>query len=235
MIRWHVAAMTVPEAQAKPARDAGTTREALIRAGLDLFGRDGFEATSTRALAAAAGANIGSIAYHFGSKAGLRRACADHIVATAQALIGPLLADLEGAAPPSPAIASERLGLIVEAMVRFIVASSEGERFARFMIREQLDPSEAFERIYASLMAPMHARACGLWAAATGEAAASPEALLSVFALLGQIIYFRVGRPLVLRRLGWETIGRAEADRIVAIIRVHLLAAISAARQARAP
>ena len=50
------------------------TRADLIAAGLHLFGHDGFAATSTRALAARAGTNVASIAYHFGSKAGLVRA-----------------------------------------------------------------------------------------------------------------------------------------------------------------
>ncbi len=63
------------------ARGAAT-RAALIRVGLDLFGARGFEAASTRAIAAAAGANVAAIAYHFGGKEGLRLACADHVAAT---------------------------------------------------------------------------------------------------------------------------------------------------------
>ena len=64
---------------ASPRSDA--TRAALVAAGLDLFGRRGFEATSTREIAAAAGVNLAAIAYHFGSKDGLRLACADFIAA----------------------------------------------------------------------------------------------------------------------------------------------------------
>ena len=60
--------------------DAGT-REALIRAGLDLFGRHGFEASSIREIAQAAGVNSAGIAYHFGGKDGLRQACAEAIIA----------------------------------------------------------------------------------------------------------------------------------------------------------
>ena len=59
---------------------AEQTRQALIRAALKLFGAKGFDGTSTREIAAAARANIGSIAYHFGGKEGLRLACADFIV-----------------------------------------------------------------------------------------------------------------------------------------------------------
>src|SRR5690606_9671040 len=55
------------------------TRVLLIRAALRLFGRQGYEAASTRAIAAEAGTNISSIAYHFGGKEGLRLACADAV------------------------------------------------------------------------------------------------------------------------------------------------------------
>ncbi|MGO4284013.1 TetR family transcriptional regulator, partial [Bosea sp. TAB14] len=58
------------------------TRTALIRAGLDLFGRHGFEASSIRQIAQAAGVNSAGIAYHFGGKGGLREACAQSVVET---------------------------------------------------------------------------------------------------------------------------------------------------------
>ena len=70
---------------------ADQTRAALIRAALKLFGRQGFEGTSTREIAALANANIGSIAYHFGGKEGLRAACADYIVETIGGIAGPAL------------------------------------------------------------------------------------------------------------------------------------------------
>ena len=59
--------------------DTTGTRAALIAAGLHAFGRDGFDGASTRAIARHAGTNVASIAYHFGSKAGLRMACAETV------------------------------------------------------------------------------------------------------------------------------------------------------------
>ncbi|WP_292390795.1 TetR family transcriptional regulator, partial [Mesorhizobium sp.] len=52
-----------PQREASPADQ---TRAALVQAALKLFGRQGFDGTSTREIAAEAKANIGSIAYHFG-------------------------------------------------------------------------------------------------------------------------------------------------------------------------
>ncbi|TIX80566.1 MAG: TetR family transcriptional regulator, partial [Mesorhizobium sp.] len=62
----------------REASPADMTRAALVRAALKLFGRQGFDGTSTREIAAEAKANIGSIAYHFGGKEGLRAAAADY-------------------------------------------------------------------------------------------------------------------------------------------------------------
>src|SRR5262245_12691635 len=59
---------------------AADTRTRLLEAGLDHFGRVGFEGANIRAIAAAAGANIAAINYHFGGKRGLYLAVANHIV-----------------------------------------------------------------------------------------------------------------------------------------------------------
>ena len=47
------------------------TRSDLISAGRRLFGQRGFDGTSIRAITTEAGANLGSVTYHFGSKRGL--------------------------------------------------------------------------------------------------------------------------------------------------------------------
>jgi len=51
----------------------GNVREALLSAAIKLFSSNGYNAVSLRDIAKAAGANIGSLTYHFGSKAALLR------------------------------------------------------------------------------------------------------------------------------------------------------------------
>ena len=55
------------------AEQIGETAERLREVGRRLFARDGYDGTSVRALAGAAGVNLGSVRYHFGSKRGLYR------------------------------------------------------------------------------------------------------------------------------------------------------------------
>ncbi|MGP4017380.1 TetR family transcriptional regulator [Saccharopolyspora sp. 5N708] len=62
-----------------PAADL--TAQAKIRnAAIAHFGRDGFQKTNLRAIAAAAGVSVGLIFHHFGSKEGLLRACDEHVL-----------------------------------------------------------------------------------------------------------------------------------------------------------
>ncbi|TGQ22443.1 TetR family transcriptional regulator, partial [Mesorhizobium sp. M00.F.Ca.ET.216.01.1.1] len=96
---------------------ADQTRAALVHAALKLFGRQGFDGTSTREIAAEAKANIGSIAYHFGGKEGLRAAAADYIVETIQGIAGQALGAARAAAPASPEAARAQLFFALERMV----------------------------------------------------------------------------------------------------------------------
>jgi TetR/AcrR family transcriptional regulator, regulator of cefoperazone and chloramphenicol sensitivity len=225
--------VTTPEPMSPPSEGRGeATRLALIHAALDLFGAKGFEASSTRAVAAAAGTNLASIAYHFGGKQGLRLACADHVIETVRAFIGPALADA-GPAPLTPQEARALLERVLAAFVAFMVVRPQAQSIARFVVREMFEPTEAFERIYTEAFAPMHERFCVVWAAATGAAADAPATKLATLAMLGQILYFRVARRVALRRLGWSDIGPHEGEAIRAMLTAHLHTALAAASGGR--
>ncbi len=57
-----------------PRSDGEQSRERLLHAALNLFAHQGFDKTSTREIAEAAGTNLAAIKYYFGDKAGLYRA-----------------------------------------------------------------------------------------------------------------------------------------------------------------
>jgi AcrR family transcriptional regulator len=224
--------MSTKSSSAAGETRGAATRAALVRVGLDLFGARGFEAASTRAIAAAAGANVAGIAYHFGGKEGLRLACADHVAAMIREA---LAAAMRGAAEPAaltPPAARARLAEIIEAMIGFIVVSPDAQAIARFVLREQFEPSAAFERFYAGAFAPMHERVCRIWAAATGADADSVETRLATLAMLGEVLYFRLARRVVLRRMDWPDIGPGEAEEIRRVVVAHLDAVIAAVRRA---
>jgi TetR/AcrR family transcriptional regulator, regulator of cefoperazone and chloramphenicol sensitivity len=187
-------------------------RDRLLSAAIDLFGRKGFDGTSTREIASAAGVNIAGIAYHFGGKERLYAACAAYIAERVRRRVaGPL-----PTAVSDPA--SEFWGL-AERFARFLLATPEAASFARFVLREQMDPSPAFDHLYEQLMAPLHGRLCELWAGATGTSATSQRTRLKVFALLSPVFVFRMARAGVLRRMEWDDVGERQLGEILAAMR----------------
>lgn len=208
------------------------TRDALVRAGLDLFGRHGFEASSIREIAQAAGVNSAGIAYHFGGKDGLRQACAEAIVATMKQRVfgAAAMPPLEGL---TPGAAVELLLAIVSRVTAFAAQAPESEMIARFVVREMMEPTSAFETLYEGLVGPVHGRLCLLWAVATGMEAEAQETRLAVFATIGQVLYFRLARPAVMRRMGWGAMGEEQSEAIAAVIRTNVGASIASMRERR--
>jgi AcrR family transcriptional regulator len=71
---------TVQQPRIRAQRSDGEqSRERLMMAALNLFAHQGYDRTSTREIAEAAGANLAAISYYFGDKAGLYRAVFDQL------------------------------------------------------------------------------------------------------------------------------------------------------------
>lgn len=204
------------------------TRAALIRAGLALFGEKGFAATSTREIAAMANANIGSIAYHFGGKEGLRDACASQIVETMNAMANPFLDAMP--VPEQPHEAEAMLLSALERMTGFVLATPEAGRIVQFVLRELQQPTRALDIIYSGVFEKVHRRLCEVWAVASGGHPDNEATRIAVFTVIGQVIYFRIGREAVLRRMGWDQMGMQEAKKIAAIVAANISASLSALR-----
>jgi AcrR family transcriptional regulator len=196
----------------------------LLEAAIEVFGRHGFEGASTRTLAKAAGVNLQAIPYHFGGKEGLYLAVADHIGARIQAHVGPtamkirtrLVAQPDGQRL-APQEARQLLIALLEAAAGLMVGE-ESSAWARFIIREQMEPTEAFERLYGKVMAPLLETARQLVGALLDVDPDSDAVRLRTIALIGQILVLRVARAAALRQLGWEKIGAAEFAAIRAMI-----------------
>ncbi|MGO4385920.1 CerR family C-terminal domain-containing protein [Microvirga sp. 2YAF29] len=206
--------------QAKAIR-GDLTRERLLTTSIDVFGRYGFDGATTRMLTDAAGVNQQAIPYYFGSKEGLYIATAEFIAEQISVHVSPmrdkvrgrfLKADEEGR-PVEVAEARALLSQIVETVAALFV-SEQSEPWARFIIREQMYPTEAFRRIYDAIMSPMFDVAGRLVGILLRDDPATEHIRLRTLSLLGSILVFRMARAAVMAKLGWETIG---ADQLLAI------------------
>ncbi len=204
-----------------------TTRASLIGAGLHLFGRKGFDGTSTREIAGRAGTNIASITYHFGGKAGLRAACATEVAARISNAL-----DAAGAlqVPDTAERATAQIELLVRAFVELVVGSPQAQDMVAFMLREIGGTSGVSDAVYANFIEPRHKAMCVLWAMATGRDPDDDDVKLAVFALIGQIVYFRIASPFVARRMSWNSVDADGTQKIGAVIIANLRDAIERQR-----
>lgn len=228
-----------PDSSAPRAKTRGEDmRNRLLEAAIAVFGRHGFEGASTRMLARAAGANLQAIPYYFGGKEGLYLAAADHIAERIRDHVAPVAGRVAarlaaqaqpGGAPMSAEEARPLLRDMMEAAARLMVGD-ESASWARFIVSEQMEPTEAFERIYARVMSPLLGTARNLVGALIGEDPASEAVGLRTVALLGQILIFRVAHAAVMRQLGWQAVGAREFGLIRDLIDRNI-AALAAQRK----
>jgi AcrR family transcriptional regulator len=210
------------------------SRARLIDAALVLFASQGFEATSTRAIAAQANANLAAIPYYFGGKEGLYRAVAEHIAAEINTHVGAerdrLMEEMRKAPFSSPR-ARAALHHILDTFVG-VILSPEAARWAPFILREQIQPTSAFHVLYGGFMEPMHRVLSTLLAVIKGGSPDEAETCLQVFTLVGQVIIFRAAQKAVLTRLGWTRLETGELNQIRVVLHDNLDRLIASERPA---
>lgn len=182
----------------------------LLDTAIREFGLKGLDGASTRGIAAAAGTAMSAITYHFGGKEGLYLAAADHIAAHMADELGPAL-NVDSAVGDDD-VAGARAA-IHRILARFTdkMAGDASADWALFIVREQMNPTEAFDRLYGGLMGEMMRTLVRLVCAAT-QVRAERDAQITALTLMGQVVALRASRGTWLRLLGHDTI--TDADRI---------------------
>lgn len=221
----------------KPLTRGDATRESLIQAALAVFGRDGFHAASTRAIAEAAAVNQALIGYHFGGKEGLYLAVFEDIAERINQRLGPLATAVEheldsdgGATRSSDRNRQNRrerdlllLHRLTDAFAAMLVAE-ESAGWARLIIREQQEPSSAFDVLYRKVMGRLLGLVTRLVARSCDTSPDDTETRLLALTIIGQALIFRAGRAAVLRHQAWTEINEAELAAIQARIRRNVTA-----------
>lgn len=212
------------------------TREALIKAAIEIFGRDGFDAASTRAISESAAVNQALIGYHFGGKPGLYLAALKFIADSVTARMGPLVASIEAElttdadAPPSKKSAQRGLELLhglTDAFVQMLT-SDESSAWARLILREQQDPSEGFDILYEGVMHRILGATTELVARVRHGGATPEQCKLTAVTILGQALIFRAARAAVMREMKWTRLTPTEINDIQAELKRNVAAILEA-------
>ncbi|MGN6820850.1 MAG: CerR family C-terminal domain-containing protein [Sphingomonas sp.] len=192
-------------------------QQRLLDIAIDAFGQHGLDGASTREIAAAAGTAMSSITYHYGGKEGLYLAAAEEVAK--QMGDGQSLDDIDRVIAAGDPQAARRA---IEMILRNFLERLQGERsnsWALFIMREQLNPTGAFERIYAGPMGHTARGLVELVCIATGveDRAAARLAAISLF---GQVLVLKAARATCRKLLERETLTpeliRSYADRVAA-------------------
>ena len=212
--------MTEPET--KP--DA---RERLIRAAIEIFAANGFNATTTRMLADKAQVNLSAIPYYFRSKEGLYQAAVEHIADVLGARLDPFMEEL--ATLSKKGLDAETARALLREGLATMVAVMCGDPatlpFSKIILQEQMAPTAAFDLIYPRVMERVLKGFATLIAAASGETARR-ECDLQAILLIGQVMVFRAGRATAIRRLGMEGYNAREVAEIQDIIKSRAMAVL---------
>jgi len=190
------------------------TRDKLLLAALELFGQYGFEGVSTRELARKAGVNLQAINYYFGNKRGLYNAVADYLIERLQARIGERrkivlerFAEAQSGGRPIDADEARFILTSIGESMLTLFAEDESAVWVRYMVREQAEPTEAYDRIYVGFMQPMLAAVRHLVGILIEADPNSERVGLRTLSLVGSLIIYRVGRATILREMGWSGVG----------------------------
>lgn len=216
-------------------------RERMLRAALDQFGRHGFDGTTTRMIAAAAGMNLGAIPYYFGTKDELYVEAAAFLADAIQARQREPLLRLRTSWPLTSDIhtadangSTDREALIDQVVAflcqqaRVLLADDFPAEWVQFFLRVQAEDGPAFNRLFTKVVAPMQDAVEGVVACICGRDAtdALPRAL--TFLAAHQVMSFRLSDALLMRRLGWDRLTPERTDQLLDLISITLRAQLAA-------
>jgi TetR/AcrR family transcriptional regulator, regulator of cefoperazone and chloramphenicol sensitivity len=204
--------------ESRPGADG--TPERLLVAAAELFAESGFHATTMRDIASRARANVAASHYHFGSKEDLylrvlRRQFADIAARLAEdAAVPPLDRLRRMSRSELAAILRARIATMLELLIG-PMPSLHGA----LMQREMCDPTDALPVIVREFLAPQLEDMRRLIEALAPSLSAA-EAQRCLFSIGGQVLFYRMMQPVVLRILAREEYPRGfveqTADHIAA-------------------
>ncbi len=177
-----------------PSRPGTSTRDALLDAAEQLFSERGYTRVGIRELAEAAGANIASIKYHFGSKLDLyletvRRAMQQRPAARAWEVLSEPATD--------PQAAATQLGLFMRLFLRRVFTEPD-DCATCLMLREASQPSEAVDAVVRDFVKPHQALLAELMRFLRPDVTEADRPFLA-HCVLAVMLHYRVFRPFLER------------------------------------
>lgn len=198
------------------------TADALLRAARTLFAHHGYDGASIRAITDAAGANLGAITYHFGSKRALYGAVLTECIAP--------LSERVRAAAGGPGAPLERVEAVVRAYFRAMLDTPE---LPRLMVQELAMGGEPADEVAAALRPVLAGlRALVQEGQADGTIRDGDEALMAL-SIVSQPLHMIVGARLLSKVAGLDIRDRETQERLMAHAARFARAGLASGTEAR--
>ncbi|MEG3165088.1 CerR family C-terminal domain-containing protein [Sphingomonas sp. PB2P19] len=190
------------------------------------FGSKGLDGASTRSIAAAAKTAMSSITYHYGGKEGLYLAAADRIAELMAAMMTESL-PFDDAMTDDPDTARTWIHRILGRLIDKMATDASGD-WTLFVMREQMRPSAAFDRIYGGVMGQLVRTLAELVRVATGTDMRAAK--ITTITLMGQVLALRANRATCLRLLDRDALDADDIAQIKARIDANIDAILDSMR-----
>ncbi|MFA7242048.1 MAG: CerR family C-terminal domain-containing protein [Sulfuricellaceae bacterium] len=224
-----------------PTRSDGTqARLRLLRAALECFATHGFNKTSTRRIAQAAGVNLAAINYYFGSKAELYRAVYSQLCEIAAGANDGEPQGLPAAQAGLPTQLEAGVTLLSVLQIFFRVSlqplkQSETIRLSmRLHFREMLEPSGMLQEHIERQIRPLHESLTALLCNQLGLAAPDDDVLRLSLTIQGLVVFHFVAQDVVMQLAPSLTATEEAIDTLAERLAIYALSMFEAERQRRA-
>lgn len=187
------------------------TRRRIIDAAIGLFGQHGFDAASTRDIAARAGVNAPALQYYFENKEGVYRACVEMLADESWHALEPAVTrarDVLRRDAGTSALIDAFIGIQEAVADRMFMKRHACADQRLFFAREQSggEPGIGTKILMERVRMPLNLISTALLERITGIAADDPLTLVRMLSLHGQLLYFHVAHNMTMKMLGWDDI-----------------------------
>jgi AcrR family transcriptional regulator len=200
------------------------TRSRLIAAAGEIFAAQGFQRATVREICSRAGANIAAVNYHFGDKTEL------YLAVIRESICAAVEDQRSFVTTGTP---EDALAAIITTMLDKLGAHAKRPAWHfRIMAHEMVAPTAVFARVVDEVIGPQHARLCGMIAKIIGGSPESERTRLAANSVIGQVIFYAHGRPVIERLWRGFEMNERTTHRIAAHIASFSLCSLRAMRTA---
>jgi AcrR family transcriptional regulator len=190
------------------------SRERILKAGLRLFGEQGYALATTRQIAAEADLQFPAIGHYFGDKLGLYMACTDYVI-QAYREDWPHAENIRSLSKGtmSPDEARKRLSVLLRSFRMQLSGFADQSILSQFIVKAMNEGGPAFDAFYDEILEPALSMIGNLINSARPEIAGL-QAKIEALILIGGVSTFGSGAPVVERYLA-EDANAAQRDEVL--------------------